>query len=89
MNRVVLALTETTVCVSIKALGTVLKARFAKERAEQYRNELLYLLVKRYYEDVKQPHEVMTEIMRYKPPMDAKAQAEEDKGIIQSLIDRL
>jgi len=61
----------------------VLRARHKKQKAEMYGTELLYLLVKRYYDGVTAPHEHFNNIW-----LGQKAQ-EPDNKIIPNLIKRL
>lgn len=66
----ILALTESTVPLSVRALGLLLVARLKRERLDTYQAEMTYLLVKRYYKGVDAPSEVAERV--YKPPTKPK-----------------
>ena len=78
-----LALTESAVPLSARALGSLLVARLKRERIESYKSELTYLLVKRQYRGVESPAEVAERI--YKPPTKPKAAKQIIADILQKL----
>lgn len=58
-------------------------ARARREKMQMYQQELIYLLVKRFYSGVSSPSEVEKKI--YKPRVIRKP----DKAIVSGLIERL
>lgn len=81
----ILALTESTIPLNFRTIGPVLRARFKRERVEIYNADLVYLLVKRYYENVDAPGEHADKVMMPK----ADANPQKDGSIIDNLIKKL
>jgi len=78
-----MALVESKVPLSISALSGVLQARFKQEKIDNYRNELIYLLVKTRYENVISPNEFVNNLYRSKKREDSA------ETIINKLIKKL
>lgn len=62
----ILAITESTTPLTVRSLGTLLRARAKTERVENYSRDLVYMLAKHYYDGLPVPSEVVAETM--KPP---------------------
>lgn len=60
----ILAITESAVPLSVRTLGNLLIARSKREREALYQAELLHLLVKTHYKEVKSPIDVAREIWK-------------------------
>ena len=79
----ILALTESTVPLSVRSLGTLLIARMKQEKLMIYGQHLLYLDVKRHYKGVTEPKDFCEEL--FSPKREQKP----DNDIIPDLIKRL
>ena len=58
-----LALTESTIPLSVRALNSMLVARARRDRLALYRDELIYYDVKRHYRGVTSPTDVYKKLM--------------------------
>ena len=78
-----MALTESAVPLSVQSLGTLLKARHKREKIENYKTELLYLLTKTRYEGITPPNEFVNELYY------GQRQKKDDVKIVDNLIKKL
>ena len=79
----ILAITESAVPLSTRALGTLLKARYKRERLETHKAELVYLLVKRHYKGVTSPSEAVE--MLFDPKTKPKSASQIRRDLIAKL----